>query len=241
VLRPNGGGINQNLKLITGIAAALGVFLVAAPAFWRVGASLGHIAGNAILSSAWIIACIGLLAAFFVPIFVATLASIAACYGIRLIFQLLQEIAEKIDRLAAEFSRNAKETAVDAGFVAVLGIVSALVAFQSTDDFLRGASTLKVLAAAAVAYAALKALMLIPVRSTQVLAAVLMLAIIGASIGLLNCRHPLLPIANLIGLAHAFWNLDFPRKLTACAVALLSIVSLLYPFTPKGWKRILRV
>jgi hypothetical protein len=159
---------------------------------------------------------------------------------------ILGIIGKKIDHLAKELSRNVretarnvKETAFDAGFVAVVGIVSALVAYLSTNDFLENASTLKVFAAAAVCYAALKVLMLIPVRSIQVLAAGLMLGVFGVSIGLLNSRHPILPLANMARLAQSFWVADFPRKVTAGAIGLLTTVSLLYPFTLKAWKRIL--
>jgi hypothetical protein len=200
---------------------------------------VGHLAQHAIETSTWIAACIALLAAALVPVFVGILALILMIFGILWFVGILQNIAEKIDRLAAQLSASARDSAVDAGFVAVIGIVSALVAYLSTEDFLNGVSTLKIFAAAAVCYAALKALMLIPVRSTQILSAVLTLAVIAGSVGFLNSRHPLFPFANLFALGQLIRTAKFPRQLTACAVALLSLVSLFYPFTPKAWKRIL--
>lgn len=134
---------------------------------------------------------------------------------------------------AAAFS-----SAIDAGFMALLALLSSVVAFQATDDFLDHVSTIKIFAIAAVAYAILKGLMIIPIRTAKWLSAALTLAIFLLSMAFLIHRHDLAHPNALLRFAAAVQLLNFPRVIATLFIATLSFLSLTYPFTPTRWKRL---
>ena len=248
--------MNSELKqnLVIGV-----VFLFAAPALWIAGEGIGHLAKQAVLVSSFI----GWLISICVPVFVSLVGFILVFSGLWLIFKLLADtakkmnalfselgktldnlfsgLANKIDSLFAALSRTAKEAAIDASFMTVIALCSAAVAYQVTDDFLDKTSTIKIFALAALCYAITKVLMLIPIRSIQVLSGALTLAVLGMTMGFLVSRNHLFQPSGLEDFAHRLRESEYSRKLALFSVFTLSAVSLLYPFTPTEWKRILRL
>ncbi len=240
---------SKEIAGIAGIVAiAEAILLFCIPAFWRAGASMGHVVGTVILSAHWISGFVSWIMALFLLLMLVVAGVALLVLGYLAVVRLLQKIsaglqdlAARFDALSAQLSRNARDTAIDAGFVVVLGMASALVAYLSTEDFLAKMSLLRILAVAAMCYAAFKAAMLIPIRSTQIMSGVLMIGILAASIALLHHRHPLYPLGDPTGVAHWFAAAEPPQVTAACAIIVLSALSLLYPFTWRGWKRILTI
>lgn len=245
----------MNRDLGWALAGVLALLLLA-PALWIAGEALGHIAMAAVLASA----AVAWLLSICAPVLVTLIGFILVLAGLFLIFKLLADTAKKINVLFSELgktldtlfaglankieslftglSRTAKEAAIDTGFMTVLALLSAAVAYQVTDDFLEHTSTIKMFAIAALGYAILKVLMLIPVRSIQVLSGTLTLAVLGITIGFLVTRHRLFHQDGLQEFAHKLQEFEYPRKLAISSIFTLSAVSLLYPFTLTGWKRI---
>jgi len=239
----------KELAIVAGaVALAEAILLFCIPAFWHAGASMGDVVGSVILSTHWIFGFVAWTMAFFLLIMLVIVGALIVILGYLAIVALLQKITSNLKDLANQFdafstklSQNARDAAIDAGFMGVLGITAALVAYLSTEDFLANIAVLKVLAAAAMCYAALKAAMLIPIRATQILSAVLIVGIFAASIALLHHKHPLYPFSYPGGVVQWFLKAELTRSMAAYATILLSALAVFYPFTRSGWKRILNL
>jgi hypothetical protein len=234
------------IACVAGVAEAIVLFCI--PAFWHAGRNMGLVASTAILNAHWVSGFVAWIMALFLLVVLLIFGVALVVLGYLSIVLLLRrtvaalgDLAMGFDALSKKLSRDARDTAIDAGFVVVLGLASALVAYLSTEDFLAQMSLLRILAVAAMCCAALKAAMLIPVRSTQVLSGVLLAGIVVGTVVLLHHRHPLYPAAAPGSAVRWIVSARAPEIAAAVAIAVLSILSVLYPFTWKGWKRILSV
>ena len=216
------------------IALAVLSAIIAVPALAGIGKAFFKLAYAAAFSSA-IIAKMAFIAAVILVPCIGVLLFFAS---LGLIATLLVQLSENLKKLAANLAISAKESAIDAGFMALLALLSSVVAFQATDDFLDHVSTIKIFAIAAVAYAILKGLMIIPIRTAKWLSATLTLAIFLLTMAFLIHSHDLAHPNALIRLAAAVQLLNFPRVIATLFIATLSFLSLTYPFTPTRWKRL---
>jgi hypothetical protein len=237
----------KDVAAIAGVVAvAEAVLFFCIPVFWHAAVSFGHVIGTVITGAHWIAGFVEWIVALFLLVILIIVGAILVISGYLLIIRLLEtivaslrELATKFDEFSAHFSRNARDTAIDAGFVVVLGIVGALVAYVNTEDFLAKMTMLKILAVASMCYASLKAVMLIPIRTTQILSGALMLGILAVTTTLLHHKHPLYPISQPNGVTDWFLTAELAQVISASAIVTLSALSILYPFTWRGWKRIL--
>jgi hypothetical protein len=235
----------KEIAAIAGIiAVAEAILLFCIPAFWHAGVSMSHVVGAVILNSFWVTGFVSWIMALFLLVILAIFGVLIVILGFRAIVGLLAQIAAalrdlavKFDTLSSEMSEKARDAAIDAGFLAVIGIASALVAYVSTEDFLAKIAVLKILAVASMCYAVLKATMLIPIRSTQILSAVLMTGILAGTTVLLHHKHPLYPLSEPRGVARWFVRAEMTQITAACAIVVLSALSICYPFTWRAWKK----
>lgn len=235
----------NEIALMAGIIAVVeAILLFCIPAFVHAGVGLGHVIATVIVSSAWITAFVSWFVALFLLVVLVILGVVLAIYGFKAIVALLKQITDalhdlsrKFDALSSDMSEKARDAAVDAVFLAMLGIASALVAFVSTEDFLKEIAVLKILAVASMCYAVLKATMLIPIRSTQILSAVFMAAILAGTLVLLHHKHPLYPLSEPRGVGHWFLKAEVTQITAASAIIVLSALSIGYPFTWQAWKK----
>lgn len=220
--------------LVVGGAATI----VALPALWKTGVGLGNIAYSDVMASTLVAVLAHTLAPIVAVVLAATSALWVAIKELKSVSQNLSGVRNDLNRFFDELSANAKDTAIDAGFMAVLALLASLVAFQSTDDFLDHVSTIKIFAASSVAYAILKGLMLIPVRSAKLSAGLLTLTVLILSAIFLIHRHDLFHPNGAMRLLHLFADTEFPRRMVVVIIFLLSALSLLYPFSLSRWKRL---
>jgi hypothetical protein len=234
------------IACIVMVAEAIVLFCI--PAFLHAGRDMGHVASALILNAHWISGFVAWIMALFLLVVLVIVAVGLVILGYLAVVMLLKRIVAALGDLAAGFdalskklSRDARDTAIDAGFVAVLGLASAVVAYMTTEDFLAQMSLLRILAVAAMCCAALKAAMLIPIRSMQILSGVLMAGILAGSVMLLHHRHPLYPLAASGSVVHWFGAAEPPQVAAAVAIAVLGALSVVYPLSWSGWRRILSV
>jgi hypothetical protein len=227
--------MNRNAGWIAAASLlALTLLLIGVPALAGIGKAFFELAYAALISSSFITKIIF----FFAVLLVLCIGVLLLAAGLFLISKLLLKFGRNLQQLAANLASSAKEGAIDAGAMAVLALLSAAVAFQSTDDFLDHVSTIKIFALAAFSYAILKALMLIPVRPAKWLSATLTLAIFCLSMAFLIHRHDLAHPDALVRFAAAVKLLNFPRAIATIFIVTLSFLSLSYPVTPTRWKRL---
>ena len=173
----------------------------------------------------------------------APVAMIAVCvFGF---LKVIEIIGKELASLKSFLSKQAQEAAIDATFLAAVALLAGLMFFMLTEDFLKNFSTIRVLTIAAAACSICKMLVLIPVRSAKI-AGLLITAIVLVGLGVfITARYRLVSSSgiSLEGVWNAWQHRDEQRSKAFLlfgigTIGLLLVVSVLYPFTAQGWRRI---
>jgi hypothetical protein len=157
---------------------------------------------------------------------------------VRRIVEHLNDIATQVKALKANVGQSGKE----ATFLALVAILSALVAYMATDDFLGHLTTIRFVAMCCIGLVAAKIIMMFASRLTLYGGIVLTVVIIGGALGFIVERYKLARDfwAGLDTMTAVLLNPSNRSRLLLFAIILvLSVIALLYPFTIAGWKRVL--
>lgn len=217
------------------LSVACAIF--AAPFLFKLGLGVGSLALTFITDSAMLLGFIHLFS--LISVVVAALTLLVS--AVKLLTLLVTKIVDDLQSLAQDIRRSAKETALDAGFMAIVALLAAAVAYMTTGDFLEKITTLRVFAVAAILYAVFKCVMLLPVQQAKWAGELLTLVVLFGSIAFLMKRHDLWHPDVIARLVDGAKELELQKQATFGAIAALSAVSLLYPFTASGWRRILGI
>jgi len=211
-------------RLLTTVVLAVWIFIVGA--FSIAYSTLLVIAGVAI----------SVFCAVVATVFVASIA----LWGFG---SLGRKLTAELRELRAEMKDEARRAARDATFIALLGVLSAMIAYMATDDFIQKLSTIRVLAASSIGYCAAKLFLLLPDRIAKLGGLLLTLVILTGSAMFLNERFDLVRDAatGFERLRAVLQSADRIKLTILATIAVLSGLSLLYPFTWTEWKRLLRV
>jgi hypothetical protein len=252
--------MEMNFRNIAGFAA----IVVISISFARLGWDLAIAAAAALIPTVtyligclqWIIALALLLAIAALTIIMPLIvAALLIALLVALFAKMAEGIKDRIKKLQEHISTEARDAAIDATFLAVLGLYAGLVFFMGTDDFLKPflheatsdpssipssppepARTIRVLALAAVGCSISKMLFLIPVRLVKVIAIIAPLTMLGTIASILYQAS--LARVDL----SQFWNITKPIELFVLAIiTCLLLLAIAYPFTPSGWRRIWRI
>ena len=243
--------VRVSLMIVAGaIAAFLLCWLV-----WTIVSTVGPLLGSAIVSAVnfvlsaitWLVtAAVGLfmgILAIAVPIGVGVACVWILLKAINGVIASINEIGRKIENLGAQISRDVRDTAIDAGFLAFAGLLAGCVYWVATGDFVERkeeAEIIKTLAVGAVFCTAAKLLLMIPVRRIKVVAIAIFLIGVAAVITYLvvhyNLPHDLRAVATAV--AEHLTKASLAMVVALSVIMLLFLTSLLYPFSPERWKKI---
>jgi hypothetical protein len=159
--------------------------------------------------------------------------------------KLIEVIRNEIAPLKSLLSKQAREAAIDATFLAIVALLAGLMFFMVTEDWLKNFSTIRVLVIAAVACSISKMLMLFPLRSTKIAGILITgIVLIGLSV-FVAARYRMVSSSgiSLEGLRNAWQHQPEERSIPFLlfgigTIGLLLVVSVFYPFTAQGWRRI---
>jgi hypothetical protein len=163
--------------------------------------------------------------------------------------KLIKIISNQVAALKELLSTQAREATIDATFLAIIALLAGLMFFMATEDFLNNFSTIRVMVLATAVSIIGKMLILIPIRSAKV-AGLLITAIVlvGLSVFVAARYHLVSPSGISLEGVRNVWQHphDENRSKTFLlfaigTIGLLLVVSVLYPFTGQGWRRIWKV
>jgi len=238
--------MEMNLRNMASVAAIVVVSIL----FLRLGFALVdasapifvQIAVSLIGLLKWIIALALLLV---IAILTIIMPLIIAGLLVGWLAKIAEGIKDKIKKLQESISAQTRDAAIDAAFLAFIALYAGLVFFMSTDDFLRpflgeahNALAIRTLAFAAAACSMSKILLLIPVRAAKVISIIVSLTILGWIVTIVYQTYSV--NAGFSHLLH--YMTESPRELFVLGITTcLFLVALTYPFTPRGWRRLLHV
>jgi hypothetical protein len=174
----------------------------------------------------WALSAAGGILAALVPIAALGIVLVALWLGILMILRGFATLGTRLDVISAE----GKQTALDSGFLAVLAAGSGAVAYLATDDFLDHFHTIKFMAVASLSCCIGKAAILTPARTSKLVGIVITLFAIMASGFYLANQYKRIN-----------WDqLDATRAFAFVMIVLLMGTAVGYPFSVRGWKRLLR-
>jgi hypothetical protein len=182
-------------------------------------------------------------------VLVAAIAVLGLGAVVMLIIALARHIGEKLAALGQQirelhvaFRLESKRTARDAAFLALIGALSAVIAYMGTEEFLRHISTIRLFAVCSMGLVAAKLFFFFPTRVAKGCGMLLTFLIIVGSTAFVAVRYEFTH-----GVAKGFANLvnafsepqNEPKILLIAIIAILSLLALLFPFTISEWRRLL--
>jgi hypothetical protein len=176
--------------------------------------------------------------------FIAALgiAGIAATATVRVVTTQLISFGEQLDRLRADAKFDALQTAKDTAFLAFVAAVCGLIAYMGTDDFLNQISVIKFFAACGIGLVAAKLLLFFPSRLAKACGILLTLLILAGCV-LFAAVHYEFDQGMMVGLMRVKGALldrhNEQKTVLMAVIAMLSVLTLCYPFTWAEWKRLL--
>jgi hypothetical protein len=180
----------------------------------------GHVAGWAVAAMIDILSALIPVAAVFVVL-------LAIWAGLWIVIRQFALLSSKLDAISAE----GKRAAIDTGFVAALATGAAGIAYVATDDFLEHFHTLKFLAVTSISCCVGKMSLLTPTRPAKFVGVVIVIFSVASSIFYLAFRF------NEIS-----WSaVDATRAFAFVVILTLLSAAAGYPFTIRGWRRMLSV
>jgi hypothetical protein len=178
--------------------------------------------------------------------------AVAVAFGIvaLLVIEGTRVLSERVAALTTEMGAlkmEFREGARDAAFIAILTLISGVIFYMATEDFMKqfsgGFSTIRFLAASSVGFCVAKLFLLFPARISKIGGMALTCLIVVGSAILLNAKYDLVHdvLHGFPTVRSALANEEPVAWMIGAIIALFSILSLLYPFTLKEWKRILSI
>jgi hypothetical protein len=230
-----------------GAALVLGFAVFFVRVAWDVGASVGPLFVGVALSliMSWVLTIVAVLVIILFGIGLVALAIVVVFWAGSL---AANQVGAKIDQFQKLFKKTSRENARDANVMAILAVLAALVLFASTNDFFEvsfsekhehgspesanAATVIKLLGVISVVLVMGKLSLLIPMRLPKVLG---LTAIAIGVLGIAACvvtRYPSLRELVVSG------SMTGQTIALAC-IAALDTFSIGYPFTLRGWGRLL--
>jgi hypothetical protein len=261
--------MNSNAKLILQLlAVVIGIFLLGwliVAVVSNIGPAIVAIVTSALNAIQWIIG-IALTAVIVALGAVATITAlgILGAWGVRLILVAVGGIATslsgmvekfanvgaKIDDIKSSFTENARDTAIDAVFLAFIALMCGLVFYMGTGDFLKDesgksisgdADIIKVLSVGAIFCALTKVLLMLPVRIVKFLSVLIFVGGVCFVGAYLVTRYNVRSTTAATQLAReAKVHVVEANLFVATAYAtiiMLGAIALAYPFSIKRWKK----
>jgi hypothetical protein len=181
------------------------------------------------------------------------LAAIVLAFGVVLVLAIaiaeaiskkLVVLAEQMRRLRVDFKAETRQTAVTGAFLALVAILCTLITYIGTDDFLDHVSAVRFFAACGIGLVAAKLFFFFPSRIAKASGLFLTFLILASSIALIVARYGFVQ-----GMGVGFRNLRVvfmdphnELKVLLCTlIALLSFLTLWFPFTRNEWRQLLAV
>jgi hypothetical protein len=163
--------------------------------------------------------------------------------GTRLLSHRLAAMTAEMHALKMEFREGAR----DAAFIAVLSLISGLIFYMATEDFIKGFSTdfstIRFLAASSVGYCVAKLFLLFPARASKISGVALTCLIFVGSAIVLDAKYELVhdAVRGFPNVRSTLAKQEPIGWMIGGIITLFAMLALLYPFTLKEWKRILSV
>lgn len=170
------------------------------------------------------------------------IAGVAGTATARVVTTQLIGFGEQLDRLRADAKFDALQTAKDTAFLAFVAAVCGLIAYMGTDDFLNQISAIRFFAACGIGLVAAKLLLFFPSRLAKACGILLTLLILAGCV-LFVAVHYEFDQGMMVGLARVKSALldrrNEQKTVLMAVIAMLSVLTLYYPFTWVDWKRLL--
>jgi hypothetical protein len=189
---------------------------------------------------------IAIAAALIVGVALAVALGISALLvieGTRLLSHRVAAMTAEMHALKMEFRGGA----TDAAFIAILSLISGLLFYMVTEDFMKAVSTnfsgIRFLAASSVGYCIAKLFLLFPARLSKIGGVALTCLIFVGSAIFLNVKFDLLhdAVRGFPALRGTLAKEEPINWIIGAVIALFAALSLLYPFTLNEWKRMLSI
>jgi len=170
------------------------------------------------------------------------ITGIAGTATARVVSTQLIALGEQLDRLRAGAKFDALQTAKDTAFLGFVAAVCGLIAYMGTDDFLKQISSIRFFAACGIGLVAAKLLLFFPSRLAKACGILLTLLILAGCVLFAAVHYEFDQglMAGLMRVKNALLDRHNEQKVVLIAViAMLSLLTLCYPFTLAEWKRLL--
>ena len=167
---------------------------------------------------------------------------IAGAWAARLISAQLIALGEQLNRLGAEAKFDALQTTKDTIFLAFVAAVCGLIAYMGTNDFLNQISAIQFFAACGIGLVAAKLLLFFPSRLAKACGILLSLLILAGCVLFVAVHYEFDQgvKAGTMRVRTALLDRHNEQKVVLVAIiAMLSLLTLFYPFTWMEWKRLL--
>lgn len=182
-----------------------------------------------------------ILVAIVLALGVVVFLTVALAEGIS---KQLAVLAEQVRRLRVDFKAETRQAARDGAFLALVATLCTLIAYIGTDDFLDHVSAVRFFAACGIGLVAAKLFFFFPSRIAKASGMFLTFLILASLIALVVTRYGFVQ-----GTGAGFRNLrnvildphNEPKVLLSVLVALLSFLTLWFPFTRAEWQRLLTI
>ena len=181
----------------------------------------------------WALSLAANILAIVVPVCALAILILIGGAAFWLVMRAIAALASEINKLGAKIAEQSGQAAADAGYIAILAAGAAAIAYMGTNDFLEMEKfvTLKFLTIATIVCCIGKMDLMIPGRVAK-MTGLIILAISLSDVSWFIYFHR--PSINLDDLS----ELD-PKLFVLCFVIAIMTFAVLYPFTPRGWKRLL--
>jgi hypothetical protein len=221
-------GVGLVLFYLRSIASAIFwiVSELVAGVIWIVTGIVHLIADIAVMVPVWAIsASIGILAAL-IPIAAVAVVLFVLWLGLLTILKGFATLGSKLETI----STDGRQAALDSGFLAVLAAGSAAVAYLATNEVLDKFYTLHFLAVASMSSCVGKSSLMMPARAAKWVGTAITLVAVVATIFFLANQYKKIN----------WYAVEATRAFAFVMMALLMGTAVGYPFTIRGWKRLLR-
>ena len=217
----------------------LGVVLI-----FQFMAAIGHIVEEV---ARWSASLLTLIYAVVITVAAIALPLLLAGGAIWAFIKILEIIPEEFEALKRTLSKQAAESATDATFLGIVALLAGLMFFMFTEDFLGKFSTIRIIAVSAALCTICKMLVMIPVRTSKIAGLIMMCVVVAGLSALLVERHHLVTSTGISfeGCVEAWKRAVDHESRTFTILALgtagtLLVISVSYPFTLRGWRRMLK-
>jgi hypothetical protein len=242
--------MNENTKNTLIIAAiVVGAILIIYVGIHLLSAIIGGIGPIVMESIKAVFGFIGFVITIGVILLTAFVPIAIFLLSVFFFLKMIDLIRNEFIRLKNLLSKQAREAAIDATFLAILALLAGLMFYVATEDFLTNFSTIRVLTVATAVCCIGKMLVLIPVRSAKVVGLLTSaVVLIGLCVFLVDRYH--LVTRSGISIQHVLdvWGnpTDYKRShafllFDLSIISLLLVAAIFYPFTARGWRRMWKI